>query len=38
MPMRYGEEVQAGRGGMARAAKAQGRGKNNDINQVDSLL
>jgi integrase len=26
MPMRYGEEVQAGRGGMARAAKAQGRG------------
>ncbi len=25
MPMRYGEEVQAGRGGMARAAKAQGR-------------
>jgi len=27
MPMRYGEEVQAGRGGMARAAKAQGRAK-----------
>jgi integrase len=26
MPMRYGEEVQAGRGGMARMAKAQGRG------------
>jgi hypothetical protein len=26
MPMRYGEEVQAGLGGMARAAKAQGRG------------
>jgi integrase len=26
MPMRYGEDVQAGRGGMARAAKAQGRG------------
>ncbi len=26
MPMRYGEEVQAGRGGMARTAKAQGRG------------
>jgi integrase len=25
MPMRYGEEVQAGRGGMARTAKAQGR-------------
>jgi integrase len=27
MPMRYGEEVQAGRGGMARTAKAQGRAK-----------
>ena len=27
MPMRYGEEVQAGRGGMARTAKAQGRVK-----------
>jgi integrase len=27
MPMRYGEEVQAGRGGMARAAKEQGRTK-----------
>jgi hypothetical protein len=27
MPMRYGQEVQAGRGGMARAAKAQGRAK-----------
>jgi integrase len=27
MPMRYGEEVQAGRGGMARAAKTQGRAK-----------
>jgi hypothetical protein len=27
MPMRYGEEVQSGRGGMARAAKAQGRAK-----------
>jgi hypothetical protein len=27
MPMRYGEEVQAGRGGMARVAKAQGRAK-----------
>jgi integrase len=27
MPMRYGEEVQAGRGGMARAAKAHGRNK-----------
>jgi integrase len=27
MPMRYGEEVQAGRGGMARTAKAQGRTK-----------
>jgi hypothetical protein len=26
MPMRYGEEVQAGRGGMARMAKAQGPG------------
>ncbi len=26
MPMRYGEAVQAGRGGMARTAKAQGRG------------
>jgi len=25
MPMRYGEKVQAGKGGMARAAKAQGR-------------
>ena len=25
MPMRYGEEIQAGRGGMARTAKAQGR-------------
>jgi hypothetical protein len=25
MPMRYGEEVQAARGGMARTAKAQGR-------------
>jgi hypothetical protein len=25
MPMRYGEEVQAGLGGMARTAKAQGR-------------
>jgi hypothetical protein len=27
MPMRYGEEVQAGLGGMARTAKAQGRAK-----------
>ena len=27
MPMRYGEAVQAGRGGMARTAKAQGRSK-----------
>jgi hypothetical protein len=27
MPMRYGEEIQAGRGGMARTAKAQGRTK-----------
>ncbi len=27
MPMRYGEEVHAGRGGMARTAKAQGRTK-----------
>jgi integrase len=27
MPMRYGEEVQAGRGGMARTAQAQGRAK-----------
>jgi integrase len=27
MPMRYGEEVQAGRGGIARTAKAQGRTK-----------
>ena len=27
MPMRYGEEVQAGRGGMARTAKAQGRSR-----------
>jgi integrase/recombinase XerD len=27
MPMRYGEEVQAARGGMARTAKAQGRAK-----------
>jgi integrase len=27
MPMRYGEEVQAGRGGMARTANAQGRTK-----------
>lgn len=27
MPMRYGEAVQAGRGGMARVAKAQGRTK-----------
>jgi integrase len=27
MPMRYGEEVQTGRGGMARTAKAQGRVK-----------
>jgi hypothetical protein len=27
MPMRYGEEVQAGFGGMARTAKAQGRAK-----------
>ena len=27
MPMRYGEEVQVGRGGMARTAKAQGRAK-----------
>jgi integrase len=27
MPMRYGEGVQAGRGGMARTAKAQGRAK-----------
>jgi integrase len=27
MPMRYGEEVQAGCGGMARTAKAQGRAK-----------
>ena len=25
MPMRYGEHVLAGRGGMARAAEAQGR-------------
>ena len=28
MPMRYGEHVMAGFGGMARAAKAQGRGTN----------
>ena len=27
MPMRYGEKVQAGRGGMARTARAQGRSK-----------
>jgi hypothetical protein len=27
MPMRYGEEVQAGRGGMARTAKARGRAR-----------
>jgi hypothetical protein len=27
MPMRYGEDIQAGRGGMARTAKAQGRAK-----------
>jgi integrase len=27
MPMRYGEAIQAGRGGMARMAKAQGRDK-----------
>jgi hypothetical protein len=27
MPMRDGEDVQAGRGGMARTAKAQGRAK-----------
>jgi hypothetical protein len=27
MPMRYGEAVQAGRSGMARTAKAQGRAK-----------
>jgi hypothetical protein len=27
MPMRYGEDVQAGLGGMARTAKAQGRAK-----------
>jgi hypothetical protein len=27
MPMRYGENVQAGIGGMARTAKAQGRAK-----------
>jgi hypothetical protein len=27
MPMRYGENAQAGKGGMARTAKAQGRAK-----------
>jgi hypothetical protein len=27
MPMRYGEDIQAGLGGMARTAKAQGRAK-----------
>jgi len=27
MPMRYGEDIQAERGGMARTAKAQGRAR-----------